>query len=294
MIPVRVELGPASRWARSTPTAVVVGGLPLLVSGRLAELAPFEATRPVAEPVVRPLLRTPGSVEVDGELGGVPCRLLCAFDGAHWRLEVAGVASMVIAPRGSQLVVREERSAADALLLQAILGPALSLLLAAHGVLCLHASAVERDGRVALFVGESGAGKSTLARELAAIGWRRVCDDILPVALTRGGPVARPWFPQLRLDASDQYRGAGELSVARVFELACGEEVAHEQQTPRHGALTLVRHTVASRLFVPDLLSWQLGWAARFAQSAPSSTLRYPRRLDVVPTIGRLLDDVLS
>ena len=47
-----------------------------------------------------------------------------------------------------------------------------------NGMLPLHASAVEREGRVTAFLGESGAGKSTLAAFLERRGDRVVCDDI--------------------------------------------------------------------------------------------------------------------
>ena len=48
-----------------------------------------------------------------------------------------------------------------------------------NGLLPLHASAVERDGRAMAFTADSGGGKSTLAASLASRGYRHVCDDTL-------------------------------------------------------------------------------------------------------------------
>lgn len=62
-------------------------------------------------------------------------------------------------------------------LLAAEMAMNLQMALGQRRYLLLHASAVERDGRVLLMTGESGAGKSTLAALLAARGWRLMGDE---------------------------------------------------------------------------------------------------------------------
>lgn len=47
----------------------------------------------------------------------------------------------------------------------------------ASGLLPLHASVAERDGRCVVLMGESGAGKSTTLMRLARAGWRPVAED---------------------------------------------------------------------------------------------------------------------
>lgn len=58
------------------------------------------------------------------------------------------------------------------------LGPILALALRRQGRVCLHASAVEIDGRAVLFVGAAGAGKSTTAGAMVKSGARFISDDI--------------------------------------------------------------------------------------------------------------------
>jgi hypothetical protein len=287
---------------------VTVAGIALCVDGRLPPLAPFEGRgsapvpeaelvpesmpEPMTGPVDRPVLRDPARLELEGVLGETTCGLTLVFDGAALRLAVRGVVDSAIAATGLELAAREHPDASDDLLLQAILGPSLSLLLALHGVVSIHASAVERGGRALVFVGESGAGKSTLASHLAQRGWGRLADDILPAVLGPGGARARPWFPQLRLRARDQYRGKQELEIAGVFELERGEAPALGPLDRRRATLALVRHTVAARLFPPDLLRWHLDWATRVARSVPVYRLGYPRRFDALPAVARLLETV--
>lgn len=65
-----------------------------------------------------------------------------------------------------------------------------SLLLARRGLLPLHATALEWQGRGYLFAGATGAGKSTLAAELLAAGAQLIGDDLSAVEppTAHGGP----------------------------------------------------------------------------------------------------------
>ncbi|HVR91337.1 MAG TPA: hypothetical protein VHG29_09630 [Novosphingobium sp.] len=65
-----------------------------------------------------------------------------------------------------------------------------SLLLAGRGILPLHATALEWQGRAFLFAGDGGAGKSTFAAELLAAGAQLIGDDLSAVE-----PPAGPGAP---------------------------------------------------------------------------------------------------
>lgn len=62
-------------------------------------------------------------------------------------------------------------------LLAAEMGMNLQMALGQKNYLLLHASTVEKDGRVLIMTGESGAGKSTLAALLGERGWRLMGDE---------------------------------------------------------------------------------------------------------------------
>jgi len=79
-------------------------------------------------------------------------------------------------------------------LLAAEMAMNLQMALGQRRYLLLHASAVERDGRVLLMTGESGSGKSTLAALLSQAGWRLMGDEF---ALIDTGTGLAHAFPRL-------------------------------------------------------------------------------------------------
>ncbi|MCG2921652.1 hypothetical protein KZ305_26580, partial [Escherichia coli] len=62
-------------------------------------------------------------------------------------------------------------------LLAAEMGMNLQMALGWRRHLLLHASSVEKDGRVLVMTGESGSGKSTLSALLGERGWRFMGDE---------------------------------------------------------------------------------------------------------------------
>ena len=94
-----------------------------------------------------------------------------------------------------------------------LLGSAFGALLHQRGVLPLHASAVEIDGRCVAFAGPSGYGKSTLAAAFHRRGHPLVSDDVLAVE-ARGAdpPLAYPGLPEIKLweDALDKLEISAE------------------------------------------------------------------------------------
>ncbi|MGQ0764483.1 MAG: hypothetical protein ACT4OZ_02340 [Gemmatimonadota bacterium] len=93
------------------------------------------------------------------------------------------------------------------------LGRVLAVALHERGLLSLHASAVEIDGRAIGFVAAKGSGKSTLALALLEHGARLLTDDTLPVDTARAA--ARPGVHSIRVwnDSRERFSGVGEARV---------------------------------------------------------------------------------
>ncbi|CCG40574.1 hypothetical protein [Magnetospirillum molischianum] len=81
-----------------------------------------------------------------------------------------------------------------------LLGTVLAILCFQRGLLPMHASAVDIDGRVLLLSGVSGAGKSTLAAAFSARGYRLLSDDLCALEVREGHPLmVLPAFPRVKL-----------------------------------------------------------------------------------------------
>jgi len=210
-----------------------------------------------------------------------------------YHIEIEGAGTFAVARGGGAITVLRGEPRGETDLAAALAGPPLALGFALRGTFCLHASAVEREGRAIAFLGESGAGKSTLARLLASLpdgGWRRLADDLLPVVLSLRGPEARPRFPQPGIAGATAAALPERLPLAAVYVLAGpAGEVAITPLAGRAGALALVRHTVAARLFAPDLLARHLEHAAAVAAAAPVRVLTYPWTADGLPAVAATL-----
>lgn len=97
---------------------------------------------------------------------------------------------------GRRVVIEPAAGAAESDLRLFLLGTILGVLCHQRGLLPIHASAVNIDGRAVVFAGDSGAGKSTIAAALGQRGHPLVADDI--VAINRQS-MALPAFPQRKL-----------------------------------------------------------------------------------------------
>lgn len=102
-------------------------------------------------------------------------------------------------------------------LLAAEMGMNLQMALGWRRHLILHASSVEKDGRVLVMTGESGSGKSTLAAQLGERGWRLMGDEFALLDLDSGMILPFPRLVSLKNRAIDVI--AGEVPPDRMGPL---------------------------------------------------------------------------
>lgn len=164
---------------------------------------------------------------------------------------------------------------------------ALPFALALRGHVVLHASAVEEAGEAVAFVGASGSGKTTLARELGALGWRVLCDDLLRVEA--GGLRVRVAAP------SAGGRHVRWLPLRRVLFLSRGDEVA----APDVRSLTAMEflcHLVRNgfgELGTPEVRALQLDVYHRLVLAAEGALLALPEAPGEVPSVVRAVASLL-
>lgn len=189
-------------------------------------------------------------------------------------------------------------------LLAAEMGMNLQMALGWRRHLLLHASAVERGGRVLLMSGESGSGKSTLAALLAENGWRLLSDEFALVDLVDGRIMPFPRLVSLKNAAigamaavtgearmgpllADTPKGAIRHLVPRAAHVAAMDDPAPpalllfptfggaEAAMPVAPAECFVRLTHASTNYVA---LGEAGFRAltRLVDAVPAAAIHYP------------------
>ncbi len=198
----------------------------------------------------------------------------------------------------------------------------LAILCFQKGVLPLHASAVEIDGRALLLTGNSGVGKSTLAAALVDRGFRLLSDDLCALEIADGrSPMIHPAFARVKLwhdsaaylqrQTANVERGVKEsakfhipvadasfhpepLPPAQIIFLRAHREKAGEGPRVLGGLEALRRFDLVHR--------WQLGLAlgqqalmfkamARLIESVPAAEVIRGDDLEDLPS---LVDTVLA
>ena len=209
---------------------------------------------------------------------------VCAGPRLFW-MNVPGAARLLVRD-GREIVVDVHPDAHTGEVRAYLLGSAMGALLHQRGLLPLHASAVEIDGRAVAFIAPSGGGKSTMAMHLQHLGQRVICDDICAVEVSDQG--ARLW-PGLRnlklwrasLQAIDRVADGLEPVIAdidkyrvpltapaddRAFALGAvamlqwGERLSLEELSGAKAVAALIANTFRGQLVPPmqrETLHWQ-------------------------------------
>lgn len=186
-------------------------------------------------------------------------------------------------------------------------GSCMGVVLMQKGILALHGSSLVLDNKAYALVGRSGAGKSTLASYLMDQGHLLVSDDVIPVLVHNGHPLAVPGYPQQKLwQQSLDYLGMNSsayrplfqretkfavpvhdrfqsepLPLAGIFELSVVQDgpVAVEAISGLGRLHTLYNHTYQKALVDPmGVREWHFGLLASFVNRLPMYRLTRPEQ----------------
>lgn len=244
-----------------------------------------------------------GSGRIGNKLRNVECRL----KQGNYQLNIAGVGIFIVAMDGSRVTINSTVSNAPPdLIMEALLGPALILAISLRGSYCLHASAVTVGNMAVAFMGDSGSGKSTLAAYLGSqprSGWRQIADDVLPVEPGINHPAVLPHFPQLKLLPEAQVT-EGQIQQIPLIAIYCLKPLADKPdgsatvRTQRcqfkEAMLSLIRHTVAARLFDAHLLKLHMTFCGDVTGQIPIRNFKFPKQYEFLPVMRGAIEADLN
>lgn len=152
------------------------------------------------------LMISDGKADVNIRLGKVPSRLksyteisqVYQVSKTELLFTVQGVAKYYV-HNGTEIIIEPFEDAKISSIKLFLLGTSFGVLLMQRGVIPLHGSAVEIDGKCVLFIGDSGAGKSTITASLLERGYKIISDDVIAVRKNDKTYLAYPSYPQQKL-----------------------------------------------------------------------------------------------
>jgi hypothetical protein len=122
------------------------------------------------------------------------------FQAASGRLllHVDGIARFLVED-GRRITVERADTASDDDVRPFLVGSAFGALFHQRGLVCLHGSSVDLDGRAVCFLGFSGAGKSTLAAACGRRGLPVLADDLCVIHWRSDEPVVTRGLPEMKM-----------------------------------------------------------------------------------------------
>ena len=222
---------------------------------------------------------------------------------------------------GREIIIDPVRDGARRLRHHILQGMALGIVLHQRGVLTLHASGVEVDGRAAIFIGWKRMGKSTTAASFYAAGHRLLTDDII-VLDPADGTTVLPGFSQIRLDPEAVAKGLGmdpdeiprlhedyekrsgraeqgfdltPLPLGHIFVLAWGDKFQLEPLHGREALTQLLTHSYAQRFLGNVAATPQhLKQVGKLINAVPVTRLTKPIDLDRLPELITLVRNTMA
>lgn len=205
-------------------------------------------------------------------------------------------------------------------LLAAEMGMNLQMALGWRRHLLLHASSVEKDGRVMVMTGESGSGKSTLAALLGERGWRLMGDEFALLDCASGMILPFPRLVSLKNKAIGVVeREVGATRMGPLLRATAKGDIRHMIPDaravagmdeggmpslllfPRFGHATDIRPVDPAEIFMRltqastnYVALGESGFTAltRFVASVPARAIDFPSGEDALDMVDRLWSDL--
>ncbi len=244
-----------------------------------------------------------------------------SFTKVSFELEGKRTLNFVIDENKENLWIYHHENETKSDLESYLIGPALGFIMRLRGIICLHSSAVEIDGKAIALVGHSTTGKSTTAAGLAEFGAKILADDITVLITQNDEFIVQSGYSKIRLrpvaaefltdnpdelpivyshrdsryvslDETNNFRPQ-PLPLSAIYVLG---EVSDEYKIPfiepinvQDKLVALLVNTYGSYVVMKDLRAKEFKVLAEIAQKIPMRKLFYAHDISTLSTQCELI-----
>lgn len=196
-----------------------------------------------------------------------------------------------------------------------LVGPALGAIQRLKGVICLHSSVINIDGKAVAFIGQKRAGKSTMAAAFVKNGHNVIADDLAVLTERDGSISVFPGYPKVRLRPQSllaihndkletfqqvypnrdsrytdiEHRFEKEpLPLRAIYILSPADDIGTTPEfEPVNAAQKMVRvmeHSFAAYMLNSDLKKEEFSFFARLTMLIPIRKINFEHNLDFLDT----------
>lgn len=196
-----------------------------------------------------------------------------------------------------------------------LVGPALGAILRLKGIVCLHSSVINIDGKAAAFIGRKRAGKSTMAATFVKNGYNAVADDVATVIIKDNRYHVVPGYPKVRLrpqslsailsgkaedyqqvytnrdsrytDVTNNFE-ANSLPLGAIYVLnpivGIGDIPQIEPIIANQKMIQIMEHSFASYILNQELRKAEFSFIADLVKQIPVRKINFEHNLDLLDT----------
>jgi hypothetical protein len=228
-----------------------------------------------------------------------------------FRTDYGGL-SFILNSQKSELYIQHTDKEPDADLDSFFVGTILGCVLRLKGELCLHASAININGKAVLLAGDKRSGKSTTAAAFAKMGYKVLSDDIAVVRINNGRFYVEPGYPKIRLrpkSLEELHPNAAEhfpdvfttrdsryadiknsfqpyaLPLGAIYLMSGSDDkvkIPSVKPVLGGGMIRLHKNTFASYIITPDMRKNEFEVIGKLISAIPLRTLHFERDVKLV------------
>lgn len=239
-------------------------------------------------------------------------------NGTYYNLNYftdTGAILFILSPKQDEIWIVHDENEPNFNIESILVGPALGAILRLRGVVCMHSSVINIDGRAAAFIGRKKAGKSTMAAAFVKNGHNAIADDVAVITKDDDCYHAVPGYPKVRLrpqslsaihsGKAEEYqqvyvnRDSRYTDITHSFETNplplgaiyilnrfdnIGDTPQFEPVNAAQKIINVIEHSFANYILNTELKKDEFAFFAHLVNTIPIRKINFEHNLDLLDT----------